>query len=122
MRISDWSSDVCSSDLAVILLKRRDGMSLQAFSDWLLQDHVPLALKLDGLKRYQVNIAQPPDGAYDGVSELWFASEDAMLAPYGTRHGYAVAADAHAYVMSRERMSMQTCPHTPTASAPLAQQ
>src|SRR3546814_6173870 len=72
---------------AVILLKRRDGMSLQAFSDWLLKDHVPLALKLDGLKRYQVNIAQTPDGAYDGVSELWFDSEDAMLAAYGTEHG-----------------------------------
>src|SRR3546814_3891876 len=79
---------------AVILLKRRDGMSLQAFSDWLLKDHVPLALKLDGLKRYQVNIAQTPDGAYDGVSELWFDSEDAMLAAYGTEHGKAVAADS----------------------------
>src|SRR3546814_12878665 len=102
MRISDWSSDVCSSDLehrvhgaarlrhslrgeeimikAVILLKRKDGMSLQDFADWLLKDHVPLALKLDGLKRYQVNIAREADGDYDGVSELWLDSEDAMLA------------------------------------------
>src|SRR3546814_3570811 len=55
---------------AVILLKRKDGMSLQGFADWLLKDHVPLALKLEGLKRYQVNIAREADGDYDGVSEL----------------------------------------------------
>src|SRR3546814_10468699 len=97
---------------AVILLKRRDGMSLQAFSDWLLKDHVPLALKLDGLKRYQVNIAQTPDGAYDGVSELWFDSEEAMLAAYGTEHGKAVAADSLAHVKSRARLIVDEFPYT----------
>src|SRR3546814_14614589 len=96
---------------AVILLKRRDGMSLQAFSDWLLKDHVPLALKLDGLKRYQVNIAQTPDGAYDGVSELWFDSEDAMLAAYGTEHGKAVAADSPAHVTSRDPLNVAKIGH-----------
>ena len=99
---------------AVILLKRKDGMSLQAFSDWMLKEHVPLALKLDGLKRYQVNIAREADGDYDGVSELWFDSEDAMLAAYGTELGKAVAADSMAHVKTRKRLDVDEHPFIPT--------
>ena len=89
---------------AMILLKRRDDMSLQDFTDWMLKEHVPLAVKLDGLKRYQVNIAKDRDGEYDGVSELWFDSEEAMLAAYGSEHGKSVAADSIAHVKSRQRV------------------
>ena len=99
---------------AVILLKRKDGMSLQDFSDWMLKEHVPMALKLDGLKRYQVNIAREADGEYDGVSELWFDSEDAMLAAYGSAHGKAVAADSLAHVKTRQRVLVDEYPFTPT--------
>ena len=100
---------------AVILLKRRDDMSLQDFSDWMLKEHVPLALKLDGLKRYQVNIATAPDNDFDGVSELWFDSEEAMLAAYGSDHGNSVAADSIAHVRDRKRIVVQEPPFTPTA-------
>lgn len=98
---------------AVILLKRRDDMSLEDFSDWMLKEHVPLALKLEGLKRYQVNIATEPDNDYDGVSELWFDSEQAMLAAYGTEHGKAVAADSLAHVKTRKRLVVAEHPFTP---------
>ena len=98
---------------AVILLKRRDDMSLQDFADWMLKEHVPLALKLDGLKRYQVNIARDAGGDYDGVSELWFDSEDAMLAAYGSDHGKAVAADSMAHVKDRKRIVVDEHPFTP---------
>ena len=99
---------------AVILLKRKDDMSLEDFSDWMLKEHVPLALKLDGLKRYQVNIARDPDSPYDGVAELWFDSEDAMLAAYATEHGKAVAADSLAHVKTRQRVVVDEYPYTPT--------
>ena len=99
---------------AMILLKRRDDMSLQDFADWMLKEHVPLALKLDGLKRYQVNIATEADNDYDGVSELWFDSEEAMLAAYGTEHGKAVAADSMAHVKTRKRLVVEEHPFTPT--------
>jgi len=99
---------------AVILLKRRDGMSLQDFSDWMLKEHVPMALKLDGLKRYQVNIARSSDGPYDGVAELWFDSEDAMLAAYASEHGKAVAADSLAHVKTRQRVVVVKFTFTPT--------
>jgi len=100
---------------AVILLKRRDDMTLQDFSDWMLKEHVPLALKLEGLKRYQVNIARENGSDYDGVSELWFDSEEAMLAAYGTEHGKAVAADSMAHVKDRKRIVVDEHPFTPTA-------
>jgi len=100
---------------AVILLKRRDDMTLADFSNWMLTEHVPLALKLQGLKRYQVNIARDADGDYDGVSELWFDSEDAMLAAYGTAHRKAVAADSMAHVKTRTRLVVNEHPFTPTA-------
>lgn len=100
---------------AVILLKRRDDMSLQDFADWMLKEHVPLAVKLEGLKRYQVNIATDPDNDYDGVSELWFDSEEAMLAAYGTEHGKAVAADSLAHVKTRKRLVVEEHPFTPAA-------
>src|SRR3546814_12683094 len=35
MRISDWSSDVCSSDLLVALLQRCDGQSAALLEAWL---------------------------------------------------------------------------------------
>ncbi len=100
---------------AVILLKRRDDMSLQDFADWMLKEHVPLAVKLEGLKRYQVNIATDQDNDYDGVSELWFDSEEAMLAAYGTEHGKAVAADSLAHVKTRKRLVVIEHPFTPAA-------
>jgi uncharacterized protein (TIGR02118 family) len=100
---------------AVILLKRKDGMTLEDFSDWMLKEHVPLALKLEGLKRYQVNIARDPDGDFDGVSELWFDSEEDMLAAYATAHGKAVAADSLAHVRSRTRLVVDEHPFTPTS-------
>jgi uncharacterized protein (TIGR02118 family) len=100
---------------AVILLKRRDDMSLRDFADWMLKEHVPLALKLDGLKRYKVNIARDADNDYDGVSELWFDSEDAMLAAYGSDHGKAVAADSMAHVKDRRRIVVDEHPFNPGA-------
>jgi uncharacterized protein (TIGR02118 family) len=99
---------------AVILLKRKGGMSLEDFSEWMLKEHVPMALKLEGLKRYQVNIARDADSDYDGVAELWFDSEDAMLAAYATEHGKAVAADSLAHVQTRKRLVVDEHPFTPT--------
>ena len=99
---------------AVILLKRKDSMTLEDFSEWMLKEHVPLAVKLEGLKRYQVNIARDPDGEYDGVSELWFDSEEDMLAAYATEHGKAVAADSMAHVRTRTRLVVDEHPFTPT--------
>ncbi len=44
------------------------------------------------------------DGPYDGISELWFDSQEAMELAYATDHGRAVAADTLTMVAERVRM------------------
>ncbi len=96
---------------AVVLLKRREDMSRGEFARWYLDDHVPIALRLPGLVRYQANVvASDEDGDYDGFSELWFDSEAAMLESYATEQGQAVAADSLAHVSRRQRIVVKEHP------------
>ncbi len=96
---------------AVVLLKRREDMSREEFARWYLDDHVPIALRLPGLVRYQAYVvASDEDGDYDGFSELWFDSEAAMLESYATEQGQAVAADSLAHVFRRQRIVVKEHP------------
>ncbi|MCG8358454.1 MAG: EthD family reductase [Kiloniellales bacterium] len=96
---------------AVVLLKRREDMSRSDFVHWYLDEHVPLALALPNLRRYQANIVEgEADGDYDGFSELWFDSETAMLESYATETGKGVAADSLAHVSRRERIVVREHP------------
>jgi EthD domain len=74
----------------LLFMKRRPGMTLEAFKDYYENHHVPLAMKYDSgtIKRYfrRFITAQPnPDtGAtgelqFDVISELWFEDEAAYL-------------------------------------------
>ncbi|WP_420348149.1 EthD family reductase [Pelagibius sp.] len=98
---------------AVELLKRKDELSADAFADWLLKEHLPMVLKLPGLRRYQANIAADPEDDFDGFSELWFDSEEAMLSAYSTDLGKAVAADSLAHVKLRKRFVVREHPFEP---------
>ncbi len=90
---------------AMILLKRRDGMTFQAFADWWLGAHAPLAAALPNARGVHFNLAEGDgSGAFDGVSELWFDSQADFEAAYATPQGRAVAADSMAHVSRRERM------------------
>jgi uncharacterized protein (TIGR02118 family) len=93
---------------AMILLKRQNVMSFNDFSNWWLNDHAPLARQLPGLKKAVFNLSSS-DGAseYDGVSELWFESEDEFDAAYASAIGKAVAADSLSKVSRRERILVQ---------------
>jgi uncharacterized protein (TIGR02118 family) len=100
---------------AIILLKRRDGLSKAEFVTWWLGQHQPLAIRLKGLRRMSINIAQGDDGAYDGASELWFDSEEAFHAAYADAHGAAVAADSLSMVKRRDRMLVTEAVFVPGA-------
>src|SRR3546814_11771009 len=85
MRISDWSSDVCSSDLSIKILAtipRRKDISEQQFHDHWRHPHGPLSKKIACLRGYVQShrIVSPllPDTklAYDGITELWYDSLD----------------------------------------------
>jgi uncharacterized protein (TIGR02118 family) len=71
---------------ALYLVKRRPDWSFDAFRDHEVDTHVPLALALPGLRRYEFDVLTPIDGQdqpYDGVATLWFddkAAHDAALA------------------------------------------
>lgn len=92
---------------AMILLKRREGLSAEAFRDWWLNQHQPLALGLPGLRRLVINIARDPSAPYDGCSELWFDSEADFHAAYATEHGQAVARDSLSMVARRDRIFVE---------------
>jgi uncharacterized protein (TIGR02118 family) len=91
---------------AIILLTRRDDMTAEAFADWWLQRHAPLARTLPGLRRLTFNLVTN-GGPVDGVSELWFDTRAAFEAAYASDTGRAVAADSMAHVARRERLIVE---------------
>jgi uncharacterized protein (TIGR02118 family) len=94
---------------AIILLTRREDMSAEAFADWWLVRHAPLARTLPGLRRLTFNLVTN-GGSIDGVSELWFDSQAAFEAAYASDVGKAVAADSLAHVGRRERLFVDEHP------------
>lgn len=90
---------------AMILLTRRSDMTHDQWEHWWLNTHVPLAKQLPGLRRAVFNVVdQPKEGDPDGVTELWFDSEEAFKAAYATEIGKSVVADSMANVSSRRPM------------------
>lgn len=94
---------------AIILLSRREDMTTADFRRWWLDEHAPLAAQLPGVRRLTFNLVAEP-GEVDGVSELWFDSEDDFHAAYATAIGQQVAADSVAHVRSRTRLLVEEHP------------
>ena len=89
---------------AVILLTRAEGTTRDEFRGWWLDRHAPLARQLPGLRRLVFNVVESDDGGVDGVSELWFDSQEAFEAAYASEIGREVAADSLAHVSARVRL------------------
>jgi len=91
---------------AMILLTRREDMTPEDFRRWWLDEHRPLALRLPGLRRMVVNIveADPAETGIDGVSELWFDTEEDFVAAYATDIGKTVSGDSMAHNRRRVRL------------------
>ncbi|MFN0186386.1 MAG: EthD family reductase [Aquabacterium sp.] len=88
---------------AIILLTRREDMTREAFADWWLHAHGPMARQLPGLRKLVFNLVGS-DAGVDGVSELWFDDQAAFEAAYASDIGRQVAADSMAHVARRERL------------------
>lgn len=91
---------------AIILLKRKEGLTQETFTRWWLEHHRPLALQLPGLRRMVINLSRDPDAVYDGASELWFDTEADFAAAYATDIGRQVAADSLSMVSRRDRLAV----------------
>jgi uncharacterized protein (TIGR02118 family) len=88
---------------AIILLARRGGDTPDDFRRWWLEEHAPLARRLPGLRKLVFNLVEG-DQPYDGISELWFDSQEAFEAAYASEIGQRVAADSLAHVGGRVRL------------------
>ncbi len=89
---------------AIILLTRKDDATKADFREWMLVRHAPLAKQLPGVRKLVFNLIENDDAPYDGVSELWFDSQEAFTAAYATEIGKAVAGDSIANVKARIRL------------------
>jgi uncharacterized protein (TIGR02118 family) len=95
---------------AIILLTRREDTSHEAFREWWLERHAPLARQLPGVRRLVFDVVEDGSAPYDGVSELWFDDLDAFEAAYASAIGARVAADSMAHVSARIRLFVEERP------------
>lgn len=78
------------------ILRRKDGITHEQFTEHWLQRHAALCMKLPGLRRYSINLVDRSRFAhfdYDGFSELWFDSEEALVNSLASAEGKELLAD-----------------------------
>ncbi len=76
------------------ILKRPEGVSVEAFHQWWLQEHALLVKQFPGLRKYAINLTTTGDQRYDGVAEVWFDSKQDMERVFSTREGQAARQSA----------------------------
>lgn len=81
----------------VFLVKRREGMSREAYQAYSTERHAPIVAGLPGIRRYVVNYSQvgPADDepAYDGIVELWFDHQGDFETALASERGQQALAD-----------------------------
>jgi uncharacterized protein (TIGR02118 family) len=89
------------------LLRRRDDWTTEQFQRWWIEEHVPYARKLPGLRKYSVSLTKgstthPDDPMFDGVAELWFENREALERAWvNSDEGKAAVAHSRANVSQR---------------------
>jgi uncharacterized protein (TIGR02118 family) len=81
----------------VALVRKKPGLTAEAFRDYWLNTHAPLAAAIPGMRGYRINIAGDPGGQppapYDGSAEIWFDDRGAMEAGLGSLEGEVAGDD-----------------------------
>ncbi|MEB0058450.1 MULTISPECIES: EthD family reductase [unclassified Variovorax] len=78
------------------ILRKKESLSHDEFVNHWMNKHAALCKILPGLRRYSVNLVDRerfPKFGYDGFSELWFDSEEAMVAAFASPEGVTLLAD-----------------------------
>ena len=78
------------------ILRKKEGITHEQFVNHWMQKHAALCVKLPKLRRYSVNLvdrARFPKFGYDGFSELWFDSEEDLVAALASPEGKTLLAD-----------------------------
>jgi uncharacterized protein (TIGR02118 family) len=95
------------------LIRKRSDLTTEQFRAHWLEVHAPLARQFPGLRRYSVNFIDreaTPNAVYDGFSELWFDSEDALNAALGSPIAEAIAADIPRFMDELVRVIVEEHP------------
>jgi uncharacterized protein (TIGR02118 family) len=93
---------------AMILLKRKDGLSFEEMKNHWLNTHAPLVRQLPGLRKAIFNFElSDGSGDIDAVSELWFDTEQDFTDAYASEIGQKVAEDALSKVARRQRILVE---------------
>ncbi|BEU25641.1 EthD family reductase [Paraburkholderia caribensis] len=79
--------------MAKLIAKYRRPDDVSAFEQHYFKVHVPLAKKLPGLTRYEVNAGAVSDASWYLVAVLTFESYEAMTAAMESEAGIAARAD-----------------------------
>lgn len=69
------------------LLKRPDGMSMDKFRTWWLEEHAPKVMGYPGLLKYNINLSISDDQEFDGMAEVWFETRAEVERFFGDRKG-----------------------------------
>jgi uncharacterized protein (TIGR02118 family) len=83
----------------ISLMKRKEGMSIEEFRHWILEEHSQLGAQFPKIRRYRVNVVLPDyaDGPYDAVNELYFDQYEDFLAALQSDVGAQTGADIKAH-------------------------
>jgi uncharacterized protein (TIGR02118 family) len=95
------------------LIRKRSGLTTEQFRAHWLEVHAPLARQFPGLRRYTVNFIDreaTPNAAYDGFSELWFDSAEALDAALASPIGAAIAEDIPKFMDELVRVIVEEHP------------
>src|SRR5256885_15784326 len=95
----------------VVLLRRSESWTRERFHRWWLDEHVPYAKKLPGLRKYRVCLvtgSTTHEGRepWDGIAELWFDDRAALDAAWSSEVG--VAALEHSRASHADRLGLIT--------------
>jgi uncharacterized protein (TIGR02118 family) len=90
----------------IALVRKRDGMEVDAFRRYWLDVHAPLAAAIPGMLGYRINLAGDPGAmtpaAYDGSAEIWFESRAKMDAGLASPQGIIAGDDTAHFAASIE--------------------
>ena len=86
----------------VLLFKRKNGMSVEAFMEHWRTVHIPLVLAVPGIQRYTItpfdSSPEHGDPPYDGMAELYFDSRADLDAALESEATAETARDARNFI------------------------
>ena len=83
----------------VSMMKRKEGLSIEEFRNWALNDHAAIGAQFPKIRHYRMSVvvSEHADGPYDAVSELYFDTLEDFQAVLGTDIGAQAGADIKAH-------------------------